>query len=251
VLLAVVTFLLGHMRSVTVGESVGWALFLLALAVFIRGQRRAATPVAAWPLFRSRSFAAATADVLLVHLAMYTALLMIPFLVSDLLHVGAGTSGLLLGIMAGFMGLASPIGGHVSDRFGRRQAALLGGVLVLAAAALLSTALLAGVTVVELGLLLAMFGAGVGISTGAANTAAIESAPRALAGTAAGTSSMMRYVGSIVGTGILAAALGSSSTQSPSETFVLLGLVVTLTAAGAVAAAGFMHGQPPAENTIT
>ena len=47
----------------------------------------------------------------------------------------------------------------------------------------------------------ALVGMGVGLTFGPSATAAIESAPREQAGIAAGTNSMMRYLGSIVGAG--------------------------------------------------
>lgn len=247
-LLVAVTMLLGQARSLGAAQIAGWIAVVATFAIFVRLQRRTSSPVAAWGLFRYRSFAAATADVLLTNLALYTTLLTIPFLVSDVLHRGAGTSGLLLGIMSGFMGIASPIGGHLADLRGRRHAGLIGGGLVLTAAALMFVVLVVGVTALELGVLLATLGAGVGIATGAANTAAIESVPRSFAGTAAGTSSMMRYVGSIVGVGALAAALGSGGTRPGAATFVLLEAVIALTAVGALLAAACMHSAPPIED---
>lgn len=249
-LLVAVTVLLGGARAWDATQVAGWIALAVGLAIFVQLQRRTSNPVAAWGLFRYRSFAAATTDVLLTNLAMYTTLLMVPFLVSDVLGAGASTSGVLLGVMSGFMGIASPLGGRVADLRGRRQAGLLGGALVLTAAALLFVVLLVGVTAFELSVLLAVLGAGVGIGNGAANTAAIESVPRARAGTAAGTSSMMRYVGSIVGAGVLSAALGSGGARPVAGTFLMLEVVIVLTAAGATLAAAFMHGAPPAEDDL-
>ena len=70
---------------------------------------------------------------------------------------------------------------------------------------------------------LALLGLGVGLGFGSATTAAIESAPRSLAGSAAGTNSMMRYVGSIVGAGLLAGVLNTSGASVPGlDTFRLI-----------------------------
>lgn len=250
-LLVLLTALLGGSEAASAGRGllIAWGGFVLALWFFIWRQRLSPTPAAAWGLFRVRSFAAASAQVLLTNLAMYTTLLMVPFLVADVLDGGAGTSGLLLGVMALFMGLAAPLGGRLSDLRGRRLAAQLGGVLVLAAALLLVVSLRAGVTITQLAVLLVMLGAGVGVGTGAANTAAIESAPRALAGAAAGTSSMMRYVGSIVGAGVLAASLNAGGGLKPdATTFVALQLVIAVMAGMAVAAACLIHTFPPPED---
>ncbi|MBX7112575.1 MAG: MFS transporter [Dehalococcoidia bacterium] len=250
VLLTVLTALLAQLRSVTgsLAHLAGWIVFAVLLGAFVWRQRRARTPVAAWRLFRHASFAAASIQILLTNLAMYTTLLMVPFLVSDVLDEPAGVSGLLLGLMALFMGLAAPVGGRVSDRHGRRPAAQLGGAIVVAASTLLVAVLHLGVTTPQLAGLLMVLGAGVGIGTGAATTAAVESAPRAMAGEAAGTSSMMRYVGSIVGAGVLAATLNTRSGAHPNaSTFVSLQIVVATMAAGALLAASFLHRMPEEE----
>jgi sugar phosphate permease len=93
-----------------------------------------------------------------------------------------------------------------------------------------------------------VLGLGLGLGVGAANTAAVESAPRDLAGGASGTSSMMRYVGSIVGAGILAGVLSSDSAGGDLSTFQFIMAAVAVTAALAVIAATFIHrfvdGEP-------
>lgn len=250
VLLTALTALLAQLRSVaeSAAHLVAWAAFAGLLAAFVWRQRRASTPVAAWRLFGHVSFAAASIQTLLTNLAMYTTLLMVPFLVSDVLDESAGVSGLLLGLMALFMGLVAPVGGRVSDRYGRRLAAQVGGAIVLIAAVLLVAVLQLGVTTLQLAALLMLLGTGVGIGTGAAQTAAIESAPRSMAGEAAGTSSMMRYVGSIVGAGVLAATLNTRSGAHPdASTFVALQIVVASMAGGALLAASFLHRMPAEE----
>ena len=250
VLLIWLTALLGASAGASVGGRllIAWVGFVVALVWFVWRQSVSPTPAAAWGLFRVRSFAAASAQVLLTNLVMYTTLLMVPFLVNDVLHGSAGTSGLLLGVMALFMGFAAPLGGRLSDLRGRRLAAQAGAILVLVAALLLVVSVRAGVTSVQLAAWLAVLGAGVGLGTGAANTAAIESAPRALAGAAAGTSSMMRYVGSIVGAGVLAATLSAGSAVKPdASTFVALQLVIAIMAGAAALAACLIHAFPPPE----
>lgn len=246
-LLIAITWLLGSENAIRGPwpRVAAWGLFLAGLVGFAWSQRRAVAPVAAWGLLRHRSFGAACAQILLTNLAMYTTLLMVPFLVSDVLHGGARQSGLLLGGMALFMGLAAPPGGRLSDHHGRRVTALLGAMLVLASALLLAFALLEGVSFGELAAILALLGSGVGVATGAANTAAIESVPAAQAGTAAGTSSMMRYVGSIVGAGVLAGMLNAAGgTRPDAQTFLMLDLLITAIALAGIAAAALIHRFP-------
>ena len=94
---------------------------------------------------------------------------------------------------------------------------------------------------------LALTGLGLGIGTGPASTAAVESAPVSLAGSAAGTSSMMRYIGSIVGAGVLGGLLGhGNSFHGDMTTFRLVGVTVAVTAVVSLIAAAFIAGRPPA-----
>jgi MFS family permease len=246
VLLTGLTALLGGLRSgASTAATGGWLALAAFLAWFVWRQRRASTSVAAWRLFRQRSFAAASAQILLTNLAMYTTLLMTPFLVADVLGDQAGASGVLLGLMALAMGLAAPVGGRVSDRYGRRAAAQLGAALVVCAAVLLLAVLGGDVTLPKLTALLSLLGAGVGIGSGAASTAAIESAPHEMSGEAAGTSSMMRYVGSIIGAGVLAATFSRPAGDAEgASTFVALQAVVAVMAVGALVAASFVHRFP-------
>lgn len=88
---------------------------------------------------------------------------------------------------------------------------------------------------------LAMVGLGLGLGVGAAGTAAVESAPRELAGSASGTSSMMRYVGSIVGAGILSGVLSSDAASGDVATFRIVMTAVVATAALSCVAAVFIH----------
>lgn len=226
----------GAARSVA-----GWAIAAAIIAAFAWRQRTTASPAAEWRLFRQRSFAAATAYSLLTNLTMYTTLLMIPFFVREVLGKSTELSGLLLGAMSVLVAVMSPFGGRLSDTWGRRPSAQLGGVLILAAAIALAVGLRSDTSPAFLAGVLALMGLGIGIGVGAANTAAIESAPRALAGTAAGTSSMMRYTGSIIGAGILAGVLNSDSAGGDPATFRLVAIAVVMTAALALAASSLIH----------
>ena len=200
------------------------------------------SPAAEWSLFKVRSFAASTAYILLTNLTMYTTLLMIPFFVRDVLGKSTEEAGLLLGAMSVLVAVTAPFGGRLSDATGRRWPAQIGSVLMLIAAIALLGGLSPTVSAGYLAACLALLGLGLGLGVGAANTAAVESAPRTLAGSAAGTSSMMRYAGSIIGAGILAGVLNDhSGVGGDVTTFRLVTLAVITTAALAVIASIFIH----------
>ncbi len=243
-LLVAVTLQLSALRGTAGGIELALqsAATLVIGALFVWRQRRTASPAAEWKLFKVPSFAASTAYLLLTNLSMYTTLLMIPFFVRDVQGKSTELSGLLLGAMSVLVAITAPFGGRLSDAWGRRPSAQVGSVLMLIG----SVALLAGLSrTVSPGYLaacLAVLGLGLGLGVGAANTAAVESAPRSFAGSAAGTSSMMRYVGSIVGAGILAGVLRDSNGGGGDvTTFQLVALAVVVTAALAVAASMFIH----------
>ena len=91
---------------------------------------------------------------------------------------------------------------------------------------------------------LAVLGLGMGLSVGPASTAAIETAPSGLAATASGTNSMMRYLGSIVGAGILGAVLSTGDTAPGIGVFRLIFAVLLVLAVAAVVAAAGIHRFP-------
>ena len=154
-------------------------------------------------------------------------------------------TGLLLGAMSVLMAVIAPISGRVSDAYGRRWPALAGACLALAAAIFLLAGLDEDVPVYYLAIGLAMLGAGVGMGFGAATTAAIESAPRSLAGSAAGTTSMMRYIGSILGAGILVGILNTSGATVPGiGVFQAILAIVASMAALAIVAGALIHRFP-------
>ena len=223
------------------GLGAGLALLLASSAVFLKRQLSTATPIAEWSLFRNRSYSAATAYLLLSNLVMYTTLLAIPFFIKEVQAKGSTTAGTLLGAMSILVAVVSPIAGRLSDAKGRRLPALTGALIGLGGVTLILAGLRQDVAYGYLAASLAILGLGIGLSTGAASTAAIESAPRELAGIAAGTNSMMRYLGSIVGVGVLGAILNGDTGAPDVAVFRLIFVVLVVMAALAAASAAFIH----------
>ena len=208
----------------------------IAIALFALQQRRTRVAVAAWSLFRVRSFTAASLHVMLTNFVMYTTLLYIPFLIVETRGGASGETGLLLGAMTVLMAVLAPVAGTIADRYGRRVPALAGATLVLIASLALLAAVAADSSLLLLALTLALLGLGIGLGAGPAMTAAVESAPPEASGAAAGTSSMMRYLGSILGAGVLAGLLGSGGAEAAGvDLFRTLAGIVVLTAALVVA----------------
>ncbi len=242
--LAALTVLLNNLRggretAVALAASLGLG------AAFVAAQRRAARPAIAWQLFRIRSFAAATGNVAVMNLVMYTTLLSVPFFIEEVQGGDSSRTGLLLGAMFVMMAVISPISGALADRLGRRSPVVGGSVVALFGATLLVFGLDVDASFALLAVALALVGLGVGGSFGPATAAAIESAPVAEAGAAAGTSSMARYLGSIVGAGALAGLLNSEPGATPAiASFHTVMLLLAAMAAAGLVAATMVHRFP-------
>lgn len=227
--LGAVTFLLNRIEGGAPAHVVaGCVALALSGAFFLHRQLRSATPITDWSLFRHRTYAAAAAYVLLSNLVMYTTLLAIPFFVREVQGKSIATVGTLLGAMSIFMAVLAPLAGRFSDAYGRRLPAVLGSAVMMAAAFAMAAGIARDVSYAYLAATLLMIGLGLGLSIGAASTAAIESAPRHAAGVAAGTNSMMRYVGSIVGAGVLGSVLSRDGGAPDVDVFRLMFAIVAV-----------------------
>ena len=178
--------------------------FLFAIAAIVVGlafvvrERRASDPVLDIRLFRRAAFAAGTALIALHNLVLYSMLLLIPFLLRQLGGQALGTGATLLLFTAGMV-LAAPLGGHLSDAIGPRVVVVAGSILAAAGGVFFAVS---GGTAIAVSLVL--MGIGVGIATGPTQAAALAAAPRAQAGVAAGALSTMRYLGGVIGSGLVA-----------------------------------------------
>jgi EmrB/QacA subfamily drug resistance transporter len=239
------TFLLDSLRGAGLIALVAAAGVLGVLtALFVHRQRTSPMPIAEWRLFRVRSYAAATLYVLLANLVMYTTLLTLPFFLEELQGRSHHETGLLLSAMAILMAAVTPISGRASDRYGRRVFAVAGGAITLGGITVIVAGIDTDVSYGYLAIAMALLGLGNGMSFGAAATAAAESAPVEMAGVAAGMNSMMRYVGSIIGAGILGAVLTESAAEDAGLFQLIFAILTALAAAGFVTAF-FIHRFPP------
>ncbi len=210
----------------------------LLLALFVRIERRAADPFVALSLFGRRPYVGATATVLLHNLVMYSLLLIVPILAERELDLGPSGAGLLIGAMTGAMMLVSPVGGHLSDRLGRRTPVAIGAAIALVATVgLVTVAESPGVAATAA--LVAIAGLGVGLAGASLQTTAVESSPAEMVGVASGVFMTVRYTGGIAAAG-LASAVASSGA-------FMAGFAVLAGAAGlSVLTAGALTGAPRA-----
>jgi EmrB/QacA subfamily drug resistance transporter len=246
---AVLTLVTLVLSSLTDGQGGRTVLALAALAAvvvaFVWRQRTTDAPAAEWRLFRELPFLGASSHILLMNLAMYTTLLAIPFFLTDVQLRTTTVAGLLLASMAGVQALVSPLAGLTADRLGRRRPAIAGSLTALGGALMLVVGLSEDASLGYVAASITILGLGVGLGFVASAVAAVESAPRALAGSAAGTQSMMRYFGSIVGVGLLSGLLNTQAGDAPSiDVFRLLFAVVTAMLLLSLASAALIRPFP-------
>lgn len=228
-------------RLPSVSLAVSPVLAVLALAAgtaLARHLRRVPHPLLNVALLQRRGFMPATLTVLLTNLTMYTLLLSLPVFLAARATWGSAGVGLLLAGLSLPMIVLSPLSGYCMDRWGARWPAVLGasltaiGVLPLLGIsptwswyAYLSPLVLVGV--------------GLGLSSAPVQATAIQTVPSHQAGQAAGFFSTMRYLGSILGSSVMAALL--SGTGLPAESFRVLNAVLLVSACGAI---GFAWALP-------
>jgi EmrB/QacA subfamily drug resistance transporter len=201
------------------------AVLLGLLAIFLRRELRHPEPVLQPRFFTHPAFAAATGAVGLSNLSMYTVLLALPLLWARLGRPAAET-GTLLGVMAAAMFLASPVGGRLADRFGRRWPTVVG--LAVLTLGVMQIALVGAAATWDIAIGLAALGGGLGLATPGLQASALESAERRSAGAAAGAYSTSRYLGSIVGSALLAGLV--SATPDGDAVSLIFGVVVVAAA---------------------
>ena len=223
------------------GFGLAGVAFLVLTGLFVQRQLRSRHPVAEWALFRIRSYAAANVYMLSGNLVMYTALLTVPFFVVEIHGESAALAGALIGIMAIQMALIATPAGWLADGRGRRLPALTGALALVIGAVLLVISADTDTSLVLLAVSLGVLGFGIGIGSGPAMTAAMEAAPRAQAGVAAGTISMMRYFGSIIGAGLLGGILATEEAVPDVDLFRAIFVILLAGACLTVVAANLMH----------
>jgi DHA2 family methylenomycin A resistance protein-like MFS transporter len=174
-----------------------------------RGHRRdtqtapaASDPPPTASVLRQPTFVAAFATQGLSNLAQYSLLLIAP-IVLDRRSWSSGEIGLALSALTFGLIAMGPAGGRRGDRSGRRlpvaAGLVTGGVAICALVPFGADA-----SPVLLITVLALFGMGMGFASPGITTAALESVPADRTGSAAGLLSMSRYIGSVIGSLVLA-----------------------------------------------
>lgn len=203
----------------------------VVLVVFFAWERRVKDPVIDPSLFRSRAFAAGVSVVGLQNMAMYGLLFALPIVLSRAFDADAKTSGRTLLALTLAMVAGSLSGGRVVARVGERICAVIGSTVAVAGMVVVATQTLGSASDVVPGLVL--LGVGIGLSTPAVQAAAMAAVDRSRSGMAAGVSSTARYLGGVVGVGVVSSLLHGSEALVAHRAAARVMAVVLVVALGA------------------
>ena len=172
--------------------AVGIACFLL----FVRAERKAASPLLDLKLLSKRSFLLGNVANFLSYSALFGVFFIVPFALVRLYGVSELSAGLRLSLLPAVLGLAAPVGGALYDRLGTRPPALAG-MIICAAGLVLLYRFLDGTEGSLPGVMLglAVFGAGQGLFISPNGSAIMAAAPPEMTGEAGSVLNVARLVG--------------------------------------------------------
>ncbi len=216
--------LVSILLAVSEGETWGWGdgktigllvLGAVALVVFVLVELRVAEPLIDVRLFAVRGVWTAHVVALVFGFAMFGTFVLVPTLLQLPSALGYGfgkdvtQAGLFLLPTVLMMIVAGPIAGILVRKVGPKPPMLLGGIAIVAAFLLPAIAHGELWQVVVSGILT---GIGIGLALAACSNAIIESVPANQTGEAISANTVVRTIGSSVGTAVIAALITSHST---------------------------------------
>jgi MFS family permease len=222
---------------------------LIALAAFVRHERRVEDPVVAFDLFSSVSFTAGTLLICLQNLVMYALVFELPLLLEERFDIGARDTGQLLIWLMVAMVVTSLAAGRITHSIGPRTLAVAGSLVALAGLGILQSVALTSPGQVRLPL--ALLGVGLGLCGPAAQTASFSAIGSERSGMAAGVSSTMRYLGGVAGIAFIGRALDLSGSPAAvlDEHHLVVEVFIGVLVLGLAAAALLPGGAPRTRHT--
>ncbi len=167
--------------------------------LFARWEWRQPDPIVQVRLYLTRSFRAAAFGEMFMNSAGFPLTVVASIYLQAYLDQSVVVSGLVIALGTIGMAAASPFGGRLADRYGRRLPVILGRAIMVGGL-LLSLAIIAATSspwAFAVGMAVVFIGNGLAIPAGQA--AAIESSPRDFSGMAAGVAATTAFMGGIVG----------------------------------------------------
>ncbi len=203
--------LLMFLLALTLGQQIGFAawpvLALLGISlilgiVFIYIEMRTRDPMLDLRIFRDRHFSVSMTTALITFICIAGATFLMPFYLENVLGYDPRQVGFLLAVVPIVLGIAAPISGGLSDRFGTRPIAVIGLTLLAVGYAALRT-LTTQTTALGFILRFLAVGLGMGVFQSPNNSAIMGSAPRERLGVISGTLAISRTMGQTTGIALL------------------------------------------------
>lgn len=217
------------------------------LALFVRIEQRAASPMAPLGLFRSTAFSGANLLTLLLYAAFGGALFLLPFQlirVHDYPATEAGAA--LLPLSVGLAGL-SPLAGFLSARIGVRAMLTVGPLLAAAGFAGLSWSAQDGAYWTGVFPGLALLAVGMGVAVAPLTDAVLGAVPAAYEGAASGVNNATARIGGLLAVAMAGFALtpGAGSPEAMTQAYQVA-MAVAACAAAAAGLVGALTMRPAA-----
>ena len=182
------------------------AASLAALLAFLVVESRVSDPIVPLRLFRSSTFAAATAIALVLGMAMFAALSFLPTFLQMSLGVGATESGLLMLPMTAGLLISTIASGQIITRTGRYKIFPILGMGISTVALAWLTLITADMSMVLFGAMIFTLGMGLGLVMQTIVIAAQNSVSPERVGVATSTNNFLREIGAAVGTSVFSTA---------------------------------------------
>jgi hypothetical protein len=178
---------------------------VLALAMFLVAERRAAEPVMPLRLFRNRTFATTSLVGAITAFAMFGSVTYMPVYLQVVTGASPTGSGLLLVPMMGGMLTSSILSGQTISRTGRYKAFPIAGAVVMALGLFLLSRLGPETTRTTAGSFMLVLGLGMGMIMQVLVLAVQNDVPHRDVGVATSGATLFRFIGGSVGTAVLGA----------------------------------------------
>lgn len=222
------------------------ALFFVCALAFVLVELRSADPLIPMTLFRQRNFTLSTAAGLIIGVAMFGCIAYLPTYIQMVHGLSPTAAGLMMTpMMAGMMGTSIVVGNIVS-RTGRYKWYPVVGSIVMAVGLWLIGSLRAEDTLLHLGVVLFVFGFGLGLCMQLLVLIVQNSFPITMVGTATASNNFFRQIGGTLGSAIVGTVFVSRLADLMGER--IPAAARELGPEGAEVAAGFANGSGAANS---
>jgi EmrB/QacA subfamily drug resistance transporter len=184
----------------------------LLLATFVWHALRTPTPLVDLRLFANRVFSASIVTMVLMILAVFGGMLLLPLYLQVVRGESALETGLLLAPQGLGAMLAMPIAGRLADRTGIGRIVPVG-LAIIAVTFWWLTGLQAGTSYLDLGIALFFMGLGMGFTMMPTFTGALQTLRRASIASASTTLNITQQVGASIGTAVMTVILTGAMTS--------------------------------------